>query len=125
VFLQPITDVRFKGSAREVLSLFCELIGDDALSNVVLATTQWSRVTAEDMPTAKSREHQLRDHYWSDMLSKNSVTNRFEGNRASAEGIIAQLIGKDHVVLQLQKELVEEKKSLGKTGAGSQRLIAS
>ncbi len=49
VFLQPITDVRFKGSALEVLSLFRELIGDDALGNVVLATTQWSRVTAEDI----------------------------------------------------------------------------
>lgn len=119
VFLQRITDIRFQGSAQNVLSLFRQLVGDEALGNVVLATTQWSRVNAEDMPTALSREQQLRDQYWRDMLSKKSMTTRFEGNKASAEGIIAQLIGKNHVVLQLQRELVDQKKSLGKTAAGS------
>lgn len=119
IFLQRITDVRFQGSAQNVLSLFGQLVGDEALGNVVLATTQWSRLKEEDMPTALSREQQLRDKYWSEMLSKKSMTTRFEGNKASAEGIIAQLICKSHVVLQLQKELVDQKKSLGKTAAGS------
>jgi hypothetical protein len=119
VFLQRIIDVRFQGSAQNVLSLFRQLVGDEALGNVVLATTQWSKVKEEDWPTALSREQQLRDQYWRDMLGKNSMTTRFEGNKASAEGIIAQLICKSHVVLQLQKELVDQKKSLGKTAAGS------
>lgn len=119
VFLQRITDIRFQGSAQNVLSLFQQLVGDEALSNVVLATTQWSKVKEEDMPAAILREQQLRDQYWRDMLDKKSATTRFEGSKASAEGIIAQLIGKKEIVLQLQDELVNEKKSLGKTSAGS------
>ncbi|KAH9224083.1 P-loop containing nucleoside triphosphate hydrolase protein [Leptodontidium sp. 2 PMI_412] len=119
VFLHRITDVRFQGSANNVLSLFQQLVGDEALSNVVLATTQWSKVKTEDMPAAILREQQLRDQYWSDMLSKNSMTTRFEGNKASAEAIVARLVGRNHVVLQLQRELIDGKKSLGKTGAGS------
>lgn len=119
IFLQRITDIRFQGSAQNVLSVFRQLVGDDALPNVVLATTQWSRVTDDDIPAALDREQQLRDQYWREMLSKNSMTTRFEGTKASAEGIVAQLIGRQHVVLQLQKELVDKKMSLGKTGAGS------
>lgn len=119
IFLQRITDVRFQGSAQNVLSVFRQLVGDEALGNVVLATTQWGKVKEEDMPAAISREQQLRDNYWRDMLDKNSMTTRFDGNKASAEGIVAQLIGKNHVVLQLQQELVDGKRSLGKTGAGS------
>jgi len=119
IFLHRITDLRFQGSAKSVMSLFRQLVGDEALSNVVLATTQWSRVKEEDRPAAIAREQQLRDHYWREMLDKNSMTRRFEGTTASAEGIIAQLISKSQVVLQLQKELVDEKKPLGKTGAGS------
>ena len=119
IFLHRITDVRFQGSAKNVLSLFQQLVGDGALSNVVLATTQWGKVKEEDMPAAILREHQLRDQYWRYMLIKNSMMTRFEGNKASAEGIVAQLVGKQHVVLQLQQELVEGKRSLGKTGAGS------
>ncbi|CZR55811.1 uncharacterized protein PAC_05699 [Phialocephala subalpina] len=118
VFLHRITDVRFQGSTQNVLSLFQQLVGDDALSNVVLVTTQWGRVTHVDMPDAINREQQLRDEYWREMLDKNSMTRRFDDSRASAEGIIALLIGRDNVVLRLQKELVDEKKALGKTAAG-------
>ena len=119
IFLHRITDIRFQGSAQSILSLFRGLVGDAALGNVVLATTQWSRVKDDDLPAADAREQQLRNQYWRDMLDKKSMMTRFEGNKASAEGIIAQLLGREHVVLQLQKELVDEKKSLGKTAAGS------
>lgn len=70
------------------------------------------------MPAALGREQELRDKYWREMLDADSMTTRFTGDRASAEGIVAQLLGKKHVVLKLQRELIDEKKSLGKTGAG-------
>jgi hypothetical protein len=120
IFLQSINDVRFRGSARSVLELFRQLVGDEALGNVVLATTQWSKVRDEDMQVAIAREQQLRDEYWRDMLNMDSITTRFSGSKPSAEGIIGQLIArKKYIVLRLQKELVDEKKSLGKTAAGS------
>ncbi len=118
IFLQRITDVRFQGSAQGILSIFRQLVGDHALGNVVLVTTQWSRLTEKDTQAALAREQQLRGQYWRDMLDKNSMTMRFEDSKASAESIIALLIGRNHVVLQLQKELVEQRKALGKTNAG-------
>jgi ribosomal protein L29 len=118
IFLHRITDNRFQGSTHNVLNLFRQLVGDEALGNVVLVTTQWGRVSESDMPAAIEREQELRDKYWREMLDANSMTTRFTGDKASAEGIIAQLLGKNHVVLRLQRELVDEKKSLGKTGAG-------
>jgi septin family protein len=118
VFLHRITDIKFQGSTHNVLNLFRQLVGDEALGNVVLATTQWSKVTEKDMPAAIIREQELRDKYWREMLDANSVTTRFNGGKASAEGIIAQLLGKNPIVLKLQRELIDEKKSLGKTGAG-------
>ncbi|KAF4633013.1 hypothetical protein G7Y89_g5118 [Cudoniella acicularis] len=119
VFLHPITDIRFQGSTGKVLSMFRGLVGEDALQNVVLATTHWGNVKDEDIPLAIGREHELRDKYWRDMLDKNAMMTRFEGSKASAEGIIAQLIGRNHVVLQLQKELVDEQMRLGKTAAAT------
>lgn len=118
IFLHRITDIRFAASAQDALSLFRQLVGDEALRNVVLATSQWGRLTGDDMPAAILREQQLRDQYWREMLDMNSMTTRFDGSKASAEGIIAQLIGRSHVVLRLQKELVDEKRALGKTAAG-------
>jgi hypothetical protein len=119
VFLHRITDVRFQGSAGSVLSLFRELVGDEALGNVVLATTHWSKVKEADMPAAVVREHQLRENYWTEMLDHDSITQRFDGTKSSAEGIVAQLIARNHVVLQLQRELVDERRVLGRTGAGA------
>lgn len=118
IFLHRITDNRFQGSTHNVLNLFRQLVGDEALGNVILATTQWSRVSEKDMAAAIGREQELRDKYWREMLDADSMTTRFTGDKASAEGIVAQLLGKQHVVLRLQRELVDEKKSLGKTGAG-------
>jgi hypothetical protein len=118
IFLHRITDNRFQGSTHNVLNLFRQLVGDEALGNVILATTQWSRISDSDMPAALGREQELRDKYWREMLDADSMTTRFTGDRASAEGIVAQLLGKKHVVLKLQRELIDEKKSLGKTGAG-------
>ncbi|KAH6664838.1 hypothetical protein B0J14DRAFT_493082 [Halenospora varia] len=120
IFLHPITDIRFQGSTGKVLSMFQGLVGEEALQNVVLATTHWGSVKDEDMPAALAREYQLRNNYWRDMLDNNAMMAKFEGTKASAEGIIAQLIGREHVVLRLQKELVDDKMRLGKTAAASQ-----
>lgn len=119
IYLQKITDNRFAGSTRQALELFQQLVGEEALGNVVLATTQWSKVRLEDKTTALERQQELRTKYWSEMLEKGAQIFQFEGDQASAESIVAQLIGKQHVVFRIQQELVEEQKRLGQTGAGA------
>jgi len=116
IYLHPITDNRMRGSSFRNLELFTKLVGEDALPNVVLATTMWGLVT--DMEKANSRDSELREEYWGGMRRKGSTTTRFDGSTASAQGIVSQLLGKKSVVLKVQEQLVDQKMSLNQTAAG-------
>lgn len=117
IYLHRITDNRMQGSANKNLDLFRKLVGEDALSNVVLATTMWGNVT--DIEKANVRDSELREEYWGDMRRKGSMTTRFDGTMASAQGIVSQLLGKKPVVLKMQLQLVDQKMSLNQTAAGA------
>jgi hypothetical protein len=117
LYLHRITDNRMQGSARKSLEMFTKLVGDAALPNVVLVTTMWGLVNDKD--EANQRYDELREEYWCDMIDKGSLTTQFGGSRASAEGILAQLLGKKEVVLKVQKELVDQDMKLSETSAGA------
>lgn len=117
IYLHRITDNRMQGAAIRNLDLFKRLVGEDALANVVLATTMWSEM--KDIDKANERDRQLRDEYWGDMRRKGSVATRFDGTTASAEGIVSQLLGKKAVVLKVQEQLVDHRMSLKQTAAGA------
>lgn len=117
IYLHRITDNRMQGSAIRNLDLFKKLVGEDALANVVLATTMWSEM--KDIEKANERDSELREEYWGDMRRKGSVTTRFDGTTASAEGIVSQLLGRKSVVLKVQEQLVDQRMSLKQTAAGA------
>ena len=117
LYLHRITDNRMQGSMIKNLQLFKSLVGEHALKNVVLVTTIWGEV--KNFAAAEDREQELRGDFWSAMLDKGSRTTRFEGDKASAEGLVAQLLGKRDVVLQLQYELVDKRVQLKNTTAGA------
>jgi len=117
VYLHRITDNRMSGSAVKNLELFTKLVGDEALSNVVLVTTMWGNILDEH--EANQRDSELRDEFWCDMIEKGSSASRFDGTKASAEGILAQLLGKKDVILKVQHELVDQEKKLNQTAAGA------
>jgi hypothetical protein len=116
IYLHSINNVRMEGSALRNLKMFRQLCGKEPLKNVILATTFWSKVEEED---ALRREEQLREtpEFWGDMLSRGSTMKRLE-NQAGALDIISLLVRKPGVTLQIQHELVEDKKSLVDTAAG-------
>jgi hypothetical protein len=119
VYLHRITDNRMQGSTMKNLQLFTKLVGEAALSNVVLVTTMWGKVDSGSEEEANSRDSELREEYWGDMIRKGSSATRFDGSKSSAEGILSQLLGKRSVVLQVQEELVDHKMSLNQTTAGA------
>ena len=116
IYLHRITDVRYAGSSVKTLEIFKKICGNLALKNVVLVSTRWSEV---DETTGAQREQQLRDNFWAYMLGHGATLARFTGQRESAMGIASQLISKRDIVLDLQRELVDEKKQLKQTVAGS------
>jgi hypothetical protein len=120
VYLHQIIENRMKGSALRRLDLFKKLIGEEALANVVLVTTMWGKVvTPEDIEEANNRDSELREEYWGGMLRKGASATRFDGTTESAQGIVSQLLGKEPVVLKVQKQLVDKKMALNQTLAGA------
>ena len=115
IYLHRITDIRYAGSSVKTLELFKKICGKVALKNVLLVSTRWNEV---DEVLGATREQQLRDNVWAYMLGNGSTMARFYGDRESAIGITSQLMSRQDIVLQLQRELVDEGKTLGQTGAG-------
>ena len=116
IYLHRITDLRFQGSSMKTLQIFTKICGVDALKNVVLATNRWDEVVEA---VGADREQQLRTNFWAYMLSKGSIMTRFYGDRPSAVGMVSQLLGRSSIVLDIQRELVDEGKTLNQTTAGA------
>ena len=116
IYLHRITDVRYSGASVKTLDIFKKLCGNLALTNVVLVSTRWNEV---DEAVGALREQQLRDNFWANMLGLGSTMTRFHGNRDSAIGIASQLVSRQSIVLELQRELVQECKPLNQTVAGA------
>ena len=115
IYLHRITDVRYQGSSLKALNIFKKVCGQLALKNVLLVTTRWNEV---DETIGASREKQLREDFWAYMLSNGSTMKRFHGTKDSAMVIASELVSKQAIVLELQRELVDEGKTLQETAAG-------
>ncbi|KAK3670594.1 hypothetical protein LTR78_009562 [Recurvomyces mirabilis] len=122
IYLQSIMDPRMYGSSLRNLKMFKELVGPEPLQNVVLATTRWGQLSKSgEVDMGESREKQLCDDetYWKPMISRGSRVARFEDTRDSALNLILSLIEAQPKVLQIQSELVDQKKDLIDTSAGT------
>lgn len=122
LYLHKITDNRMTGSSLTYLRLFESLVGQDAMKNVVLVTTMWNKVRDEDIGEALRREQELFDNYWRSMEDKGSYLASFDGSTDSALALILQLSGNDGVVLDIQKEIVEQDRDVLHTSAGQNLL---
>jgi len=118
VYLHPITHTRMIGTAFKNLRTFRKLIGRDSMSSVVLATTMWANVSHAD---GNTREAELKStaEFWGDMIREGSEIYRHMDNYHSAMNIISHLLNKGTTtILGLQKEMVDEKKTLDATETG-------
>ncbi|KAL2867705.1 P-loop containing nucleoside triphosphate hydrolase protein [Aspergillus lucknowensis] len=118
IYLHRITDIRMQGSAKKNLIMFRQLCGQDALKKVILVTTMWDKVPAAE---GARREKELIDtpEFWGWMLGKGSSCHRHNNTEASARSIVARLSNhKAPITTDLQRQLVDEHKSLDQTSAG-------
>lgn len=123
IYLHRITDVKMGGSAIINLRMFAKMVGEEALSKVVLATSRWNEVLKKEH--AENREKELRLHFWKDLVDKGSNIYRLDGHKDSALRVLDALLpgdGNQGKVLQIQRELVDELRSLDKTNAGQELL---
>jgi hypothetical protein len=126
IYLHRITDVRLGGSALKNLSMFKKLCGEDFYSNIVLATTMWGNLTGPSLfeEVGIQREKQLLadPKWWGLMSQRGSKVYRHQAERQSALDIVDYLVQRSETapLLDIEKELVDEKKTLVETSAGQE-----
>ena len=116
IYLTDITDRGAAGLVMESLRVLEKLCGPSALQNVLLTTTQWSKVhRAEE----ESYEKDLRDcNYWRELVTKGSVIERFLGTRESGFELIHKLMNKEPKPLLIQNQMVVNNMALAETDVG-------
>jgi len=65
--------------------MLATLLGSKAMSNIVIATTMWSRVSEEE---GRGRENELKSIFLKDMMADGCKTKRFEKTSESAWDIV-------------------------------------
>ncbi|KAG9602826.1 hypothetical protein KCU86_g1472, partial [Aureobasidium melanogenum] len=119
VYLHPIDHRRMTGSAYKNLRMFRKLCGDESLQTVVLGTTMWSH--ADNHAEERLQELQNTAEFWGDMMAKGSRVFRHDDSRASAMKVISYILDqRKTTVLQIQRQMVDEGKSLIETSAGKE-----
>lgn len=126
IYLHRITDDRMSGSSLRNLTMFKKLCGENAFQHIKLATTMWKNLNGPNLSydTGVAREKELLDRkeWWGLMCERGSSVVRHDGTKECAMEMIEDLIQRRNqggpVVLDIQKEMVDEKLSLENTSAG-------
>lgn len=121
VYFHPISDRRMTGSARKNLLMFSKLCGEGALSKVILATTMWENVDRADGELREKQLTETRD-FWGFMCEKGSRILRHYNNKESAMKLLSYFASDktQKVTLDVQRELVEGRKTLDETRVGKE-----
>jgi hypothetical protein len=107
LFFHSVTDVQLTAATRTYLRLLKSLIGEAAMTNLVLVTTMWDKISEDDRGAARRREQTFVDSFWRPMEANGSVLGSFDGSPSSAFALAAQIAVKDPVVLQIQQDIVD------------------
>ncbi|KAJ4327230.1 hypothetical protein N0V84_002360 [Fusarium piperis] len=118
LYLHKITDNRMTGSSLTYLNLLQSLLGEEALENLILVTSMWNMLRDENLGQALQREQELIDNYWAPMQKEGSYVVQFDGTPDSAFGLVYQLAGQDSVVLDVQRQIMDQGQSVLDTSAG-------
>ncbi|KAL8821638.1 MAG: hypothetical protein Q9191_007270, partial [Dirinaria sp. TL-2023a] len=123
VYLYPISSHRIRRSDVRTLKILAELIGNESVPKIILATTKWD---TGDTALYEQREKDLHTRFWGQFLAKGCMTFRLDGRRESALRILNAVIARKpadsaretKASLQIQRELVDQSKLLVDTSAG-------
>ena len=113
--MHRISDERFSGIAGRNFKIFRELCGETSLKNVVLVTNMWGKVSHE---VGEAREKELASTFLKPALDKGAQMVRHHNTEQSAHDVIRRIVNNHPIVLQIQRELVDEDKDVVNTAAG-------
>jgi myosin heavy subunit len=104
--------------------MFRKMCGEEALRNVFFVTTMWDHVNPK-LAVGREKELATRDEFFKPMLQCGAKMYRHDKTAASAQDIVSRLVLgiKDHMTLQLQRELVDDHLCIADTAAGKELLV--
>lgn len=115
IYMHRISDRRFSGIAGKNFKIFRDLCGEKSLKNVVLVTNMWGGVSVE---VGEARERELSSDFLKPALDKGARMVRHHNTQQSTHDILRRIMNNHPVVLQIQHELVDERKDVVNTSAG-------
>lgn len=121
IYIHRINQPRMTGNMVRNLRVFRKLCGPDPLSRVILATSFWDCVESLEIGEWREAELQSDKHFWKPMIAHGSRMVRIEqpGDHDASLRIIKPYLDTQPIILQIQKELVDQDKPLIETEAGS------
>lgn len=120
IYLHPISDTRVTHHATKNLQMFQKLTGEKNLKNVMLATSMWDKVSADE---GLAREQELKSKFWRVLLAFEAKTVRYGGTPESARSIARTVMANKPFFVQLQREMGKDNKALRDTEAGRQVML--
>ena len=115
IYIHRISGGQFGGISGRNFDAFCKLCGDAALKNVVLVTNMWEGVPPD---VGEAREYELFSKHFKPALHKGARMVQHRNTVQSAHDIIQMIVANTPVVLQIQRELIDERKDIVGTMAG-------
>jgi hypothetical protein len=117
IYMQPISATRMAGSALRNLTTMKKMLGVQSFPQLTLVTSMWDIINKE---SAESREKELIENFWQDLIIEGATVARGYGDHASALRIIETIkIEGQSLGFTIQQELVDEELPLDRTSAGA------
>jgi len=117
IYFHRISEERWRRSDTRSFGWLKRICGEATLRNVVLITNMWGNVTPE---VGASREKQLATEFVKPALDKGAQLRRHYDTAESAHQIIREILDNHRVPLQVQRELVDEKREFNRTAVGEE-----
>ncbi|KAJ3509700.1 hypothetical protein NMY22_g16206 [Coprinellus aureogranulatus] len=119
LFIHRISDFRMGGISLKNFKTFRKLCGESTLRNVIIVTNMWGEVTPQ---LGAQREHELSssEDFFKPALDKGAKMLRHHNTLESGHEIVRHILRNNPMALQIQKEIVEEKKDVSQTAAADE-----
>ena len=114
IYVHRISDKRFGGISGRNFKIFRELCGETSLKNVVIVTNMWGDVSHD---VGEDRERELASKFLKPALDRGAQMVRHHNTEQSAHDVIRRIMNNHPVVLQIQREIVDEHRDITNTAA--------
>jgi flagellar biosynthesis GTPase FlhF len=119
IYIHRISDFRMSGISTRNFKMFRQLCGESTLKNVVIVTNMWGEVS-KDVGEAREQELATQDMFFKPVLDKGGQLLRHDNTSETGHNVLRHIIENHPLSLQIQRELVDQKKDISQTAAGEE-----